>query len=254
MCLLWSTNWGFISQKTTFFIVTAVKTSNRTKNIPVQQIVRYHYTSNNVSALQTDRLWCCHCYWHAHDWHHVHTEFHDDHFRHFIYLCGWNGTKSTVNASYCTNPGWYTVMTVEQWRNWMSGRGNRMTQRKPAPVRLCPPQIPHDLSRDRTRAAAVGSRTLIPWARTRPGCSASITFYLYIASNGSMIHEWWIGKYLSGSGDHVIEMTFCNLHGCFSKTTKHFRKRNWCRDLYSNRVFFNTSTNRCLCNNNCGYS
>jgi hypothetical protein len=30
MCLLWSTNWVFISQKTTFFIVTAVKTSNFT--------------------------------------------------------------------------------------------------------------------------------------------------------------------------------------------------------------------------------
>jgi hypothetical protein len=30
MCLLWSTNWGFISQKTAFFIVTAVKTSNLT--------------------------------------------------------------------------------------------------------------------------------------------------------------------------------------------------------------------------------
>jgi hypothetical protein len=30
MCLLWSTNWVFISQKTTFFIVTAVKTSNLT--------------------------------------------------------------------------------------------------------------------------------------------------------------------------------------------------------------------------------
>jgi hypothetical protein len=28
MCLLWSTNWVFISQKTTFFIVTAVKTSD----------------------------------------------------------------------------------------------------------------------------------------------------------------------------------------------------------------------------------
>jgi hypothetical protein len=28
MCLLWSTNWVFISQKTTFFIVTAVKVSN----------------------------------------------------------------------------------------------------------------------------------------------------------------------------------------------------------------------------------
>jgi hypothetical protein len=33
------------------------------------------------------------------------------------------------------------------------GRGNRSTRRKP----LCPPQIPHDQTRARTRAAAVGS-------------------------------------------------------------------------------------------------
>jgi hypothetical protein len=39
----------------------------------------------------------------------------------------------------------------------MSGRGNRSTRRKPAPVPLCPPQIRHDLMRTRTRAAAVGS-------------------------------------------------------------------------------------------------
>jgi hypothetical protein len=40
------------------------------------------------------------------------------------------------------------------------GRGNRSTRRKPAPVSFCPPQIPHQLTRDRTRAAAVGSRRL----------------------------------------------------------------------------------------------
>jgi hypothetical protein len=37
------------------------------------------------------------------------------------------------------------------------GRGNRYTQRKPAPAPLCPPQIPHEEIRARTRAAAVGS-------------------------------------------------------------------------------------------------
>jgi hypothetical protein len=37
------------------------------------------------------------------------------------------------------------------------GRGNRSTQRKPASEPLCPPKIPHDLTWDRTRAAAVGS-------------------------------------------------------------------------------------------------
>jgi hypothetical protein len=41
----------------------------------------------------------------------------------------------------------------------MIGRGNRITQRKPAPVLLCPPQTPH-AARTRTRAAAVGSHRL----------------------------------------------------------------------------------------------
>jgi hypothetical protein len=40
------------------------------------------------------------------------------------------------------------------------GRGNRSARRKPAPVPLCPPQIPHDLTWDRTRVAAVGSQRL----------------------------------------------------------------------------------------------
>jgi hypothetical protein len=40
------------------------------------------------------------------------------------------------------------------------GRGNRNTRRKLTPVPLCPPQIPHDRTRARTRAAAVGSRRL----------------------------------------------------------------------------------------------
>jgi hypothetical protein len=38
------------------------------------------------------------------------------------------------------------------------GRGNRSTRRKPVPVPLCPPQMPHDMTRYQTRAAAVGSR------------------------------------------------------------------------------------------------
>jgi hypothetical protein len=48
------------------------------------------------------------------------------------------------------------------------GRGNWSTRRKPASVSLCPPQIPHDLTRAPTRAAAVGSRRLTSWAMARP--------------------------------------------------------------------------------------
>jgi hypothetical protein len=40
------------------------------------------------------------------------------------------------------------------------GKGNRRTGRKPAPVPLRSPQIPHDLTWARTRAAALGSRRL----------------------------------------------------------------------------------------------
>jgi hypothetical protein len=39
----------------------------------------------------------------------------------------------------------------------MIGRGNRSTRRKPTPVPLCPPQIPLDQTRARTRAAVVRS-------------------------------------------------------------------------------------------------
>jgi hypothetical protein len=40
------------------------------------------------------------------------------------------------------------------------GRGNRSTPRKPTPAPLCPPQIPQDQNRSRTRTAALGSQRL----------------------------------------------------------------------------------------------
>jgi hypothetical protein len=50
----------------------------------------------------------------------------------------------------------------------MIDRGNRSTGRKPAPVPLCPPQIPHAACM-RTRAAAVGSQHLTAELRHGPG-------------------------------------------------------------------------------------
>jgi hypothetical protein len=38
---------------------------------------------------------------------------------------------------YCTGLGWQMVMTVEQFEEWLSGRGNRSTRRKSAPTSLC---------------------------------------------------------------------------------------------------------------------
>jgi hypothetical protein len=48
------------------------------------------------------------------------------------------------------------------------GRGYRSTRRKPTPVPLCPPQIPHGLTWDQTRSAAVGSQRLTARAMARP--------------------------------------------------------------------------------------
>jgi hypothetical protein len=47
------------------------------------------------------------------------------------------------------------------------GGVNRSTQRKSAPMPLCPPQIAHDLTRTRARAVAVGSRRVTTWATAR---------------------------------------------------------------------------------------
>jgi hypothetical protein len=50
------------------------------------------------------------------------------------------------------------------------GKGNRSTRRKLAPMPLCPPQIPHDMTRARTRAAALGSWRLTTCMECKP-CS-----------------------------------------------------------------------------------
>jgi hypothetical protein len=56
------------------------------------------------------------------------------------------------------------------WSNrWnANSQGTQSIRRKPAPVPLCPPQIPHDLIWARTWAATVGNRRLNAWAMARP--------------------------------------------------------------------------------------
>jgi hypothetical protein len=68
---------------------------------------------------------------------------------------------------YCTSLGWQMVMIVEQLVESMGGRGNRSTRRKTAPV-------PHDLTRDRTGAAAGGNRKLTAWITARPAEDAKV--------------------------------------------------------------------------------
>jgi hypothetical protein len=75
------------------------------------------------------------------------------------------------------------------------GRGNWSTRRKPAPMPLCPSQIPYDLPRARTRAATVGSQRLTAWAMPRPWRHVLADSFLFSTKWGS--NGWRAGQFRS---------------------------------------------------------
>jgi hypothetical protein len=82
----------------------------------------------------------------------------------FFLLLGWSVTE--LKFSEATTGLLYQLRMVmdDDKCGTMAGmllsRGNRSNQRKSAPVPIFPPHIPHDLTRARTREAAVGSQLL----------------------------------------------------------------------------------------------
>jgi hypothetical protein len=60
-----------------------------------------------------------------------------------------------------------------------TGRGNRSTRRKPAPAPLCPPQIPLDQTRARTRAFAVRNQRLTAWLMALPEGVINYEYYVF---------------------------------------------------------------------------
>jgi hypothetical protein len=68
-------------------------------------------------------------------------------------------------------------------------RGNRSTRRKPTPVSLRPPQIPHGPTWARIRAATVGSRRLTAWDMALPDMvwTSTWSFTLWNASSGKIM-------------------------------------------------------------------
>jgi hypothetical protein len=57
---------------------------------------------------------------------------------------------------------------IEHRWNEIDREKPKYSGKKPVPVPLCPPQIPHELTRYRTRACALGGRRLTAWATARP--------------------------------------------------------------------------------------
>jgi hypothetical protein len=68
----------------------------------------------------------------------------------------------------------------------MIDRGNRSTQRKPAPMLLCPPQIPHNLIRAGTRVTTAGTRWLTTWVTVLP----SLTRFIKRFWSGHLVVEY----------------------------------------------------------------
>jgi hypothetical protein len=71
-----------------------------------------------------------------------------------------------LKVAYYVFPTCYEL-GERRW-NYILTEENRRTRRKAYPSPLCPWQIPHGLTRARTRASAVRGRRLSTWAMTRP--------------------------------------------------------------------------------------
>jgi hypothetical protein len=119
----------------------------------------------------------------------IHVCCHDNSHTTHIYYYWWGGTKSLGTAA--TSGLLYKPQMIDEddcgtIGGMKIGRGNRSTQRKPALAPLCPPQIPHDQTRARTWAAALGSQRLAAWAMAWPQhifkskCVISVSNYLSI--------------------------------------------------------------------------
>jgi hypothetical protein len=75
------------------------------------------------------------------------------HYNIYIFLVSWGGVRLESLGTSATNWPMYQPWMIDDddddecgaVRGMRIGRGNRSTRKKPAPVPLCPPQIPHDL-------------------------------------------------------------------------------------------------------------
>jgi hypothetical protein len=93
------------------------------------------------------------------------------------FLLWWSAPQQTLRAhrkaSYATLWWWWWLLFCPFPSNGAPVEWNRQGKteelgEKPAPVPLCPPQIPHGPTRDRTRTSAVGGQQLTAWATARP--------------------------------------------------------------------------------------
>jgi hypothetical protein len=100
-----------------------------------------------------------------------------------LFLFSWGEVRMSPLGTSATNWPIVPAPDVRRWW-WMGtfggtriGRGSGSTRVKPAPVPLCPSQIPHDLAFDRTLAAGVKIRRLTAWNTVRPSLENYTKFW-----------------------------------------------------------------------------
>jgi hypothetical protein len=83
-----------------------------------------------------------------------------------VFLTGWDYVSELLpltDTLFIPQMIWVWGATVE----WYWQGKTKELEEKPVPVLLCLPQIPHELTRERTRASAVRGRRLTAWAMAR---------------------------------------------------------------------------------------
>jgi hypothetical protein len=84
-----------------------------------------------------------------------------------LFLAGWDWGHYWRILPAPDDRWWW--LWSNSWNEDWQGKP-KYSEKKTAPMPLCPPQMPHDFSWDRTRTAAVGSQRLTAWAMARPLC------------------------------------------------------------------------------------
>jgi hypothetical protein len=122
-------------------------------------------------------------------------------------------------------------MNVERSVEWeLTGKADVLGERKPAPVPLCPPQIPHDLTWAQTRAAAVGSRRLTACTMAQPYVIIS-TRYLESHVQLADRHECW--KFASGAENLVCRHCWFSCQLSIDSQPVKRRSWGWCEMIAS---------------------
>jgi hypothetical protein len=110
-------------------------------------------------------------------------------------------TPQPWGLAYCATLWWRWLVfffvfpcngAPEEW-NWQGK--TEVLGEEPVPVPLCPPQILHGLTRDRTRTSAMRGRRLIAWAMARPHAFYLFLIYCWVLTGNfrktGLNSAWW---------------------------------------------------------------